>query len=159
MTQRPSADRYVVEGRGEFPSDMMRRDRSRPASDEDRAKVEATREGGLSGRDTRRITLETRERETLDERWLSFGWRVVRPLRPWNQHSGYTGPEPTEDLPPPDTRRMVTMCVLCPDDATAMKVESAMRQAAALDPAVAVEPSCIESLAAYRSKIAHERSC
>lgn len=157
MTQRPAADRYVVEGRGPFPLDMMRRDRSEPAGDEDRTAVDATYEAGLAPRELRRVSLVTRERTTLDDRWESFGWRVVRPLRPWNPLSGYTGEEPTEDVPARDARRVVTMTVICGNDQTAMQVEGLMRAAVSGRQDVEVEPSSIERLGIHLDRMASER--
>lgn len=78
---------YVVEGRGEFPLDMLRRDNAVPVSAADRALVEATIENnaklleeGEGGRLLRRyrVTLQTDERSApLTKRWESFGFRVV----------------------------------------------------------------------------------
>jgi hypothetical protein len=143
MTQRPQADPYTVEGRGEFPVDMLRKEFARPFSEEDRIKIEATIADGLKPREIRRVTLVTRERETLDGRWESFGWRVVRPLRPWYPHSGYVGPQADRDLPAPASECELTMRVRCPDRRTAMAVERAMREAAATIAGVEVEPSGI----------------
>lgn len=153
MTQRPDADRYVVEGRGPFPTDMLRKDRAEPATEEDRVAIMATYEDGLQPRERRRVTLVTREPSTSDERWESFGWRVVRPLRPWTAHAGYLGPEPDRDAPVDTGRRVVTMRVVCPDEATAWKVQNAMSEAARRFLDVALEPSCIESYCNHRAGI------
>lgn len=67
---------FTVEGRGEFPIDMMRRDRCEAADDASREALEATYEnGGHVGR--RRVTLTTDERTVTEDRWRSFGWPVV----------------------------------------------------------------------------------
>jgi len=155
MTQRPSADRYVVEGKGPFPLDMLRRDGARPAGEEDRLALEAAC-GEPPSTKRHRITLVTRERTTLDERWESFGWRVVRPLRPWSPVSGYQGPEVDEDLPAPDTRHVVTMRIVCPDARTAFATQCAMSEAARRTEGATIEPSCIEPYPEYRRALLDE---
>ena len=63
--------RYIVEGSGEFPFDMLRRDRAFPA-DIASAKAMGERNG------LRRVELITaRARDVNVKRWDSFGWRVV----------------------------------------------------------------------------------
>jgi len=156
MTQRPSADRYVVEGRGPFPLDMLRRDCAEPASEEDRLAIEAA-SGDAPATGRRRIALVTSERRTLDERWESFGWRVVRPLRPWSPLAGYAGPEPDEDMPAPDRRRMVSMHVLCDDDRTAMRVEGLLRAAVDGHAGVEIEEVSIEGADIHLERAAAER--
>ncbi len=151
MTQRPQPDRYVVEGRGPFPLDMLQKDCAEPATDEDRAKIDATYETGLQPRERRRVTLVTREPRTVDERWESFGWRVIRPLRPWMPHAGYTGPEPDRDVIPEEERHVVTMRVVCKDARTAWSVQRAMSEAARPIEGTSLEPSCIEPYREYRA--------
>lgn len=152
MTQRPNADRYVVEGKAPFPLDMLRRDCSAPATEEDRLAIAAASEGATS-RGRHRIVLVTRGRDTLDERWESLGWRVVRPLRPWNSVSGYQGPEAEEDMPPPDMRHVVTMRAVCPDAGTASAVQRTMSRAVQAMEGTALEPSCIEPYSEYRRRL------
>jgi hypothetical protein len=155
MTQRPTADRYVVEGKGPFPVEMLRRDCAEPASDADRLAIEAA-SGEPPSYERRRISLVTSERATLDKRWESFGWRVVRPLRPWSPLSGYHGPEIGEDLPPLDTRHVVTMRVVCPDARTAFSAQCAMSEAARRVEGATLEPSCIEPYPQYRKALLDE---
>ncbi|MFZ3481634.1 hypothetical protein [Sphingomonas sp. 3-13AW] len=128
-SQRPNADTYVVEGRGEFPVDMLRKDCAEPATDEDRAKIDATFESGLLPRELRRVMLQTREPWTADERWESFGWRVVQPLRPWGERVGYRDGETTEERFTPNSPRLVTIQILCADLPVANEVQSAVRTA------------------------------
>ena len=66
---------YTVEGRGEFPFDMLRRDCSYPNSEQDSTAI---------GRvmhlidAPRRVTLHAPAlRYPNDARWASFGWRVI----------------------------------------------------------------------------------
>ena len=156
MTQRPNADRYVVEGRGMFPLAMLDKDQSRPETDADQVLIDATFDDEAKARERRRVTLVTQERSTVDERWESFGWRVVRPLRPWSPNGGYFGAEPTQDVPVKDGRRMLTMHVICPDDASALRIEGNMRRAANTVVDVSVEPSCIEHMDVYMARVKDE---
>lgn len=55
---------FVVQGRGDFPSDMLRYDDCVPIGD-------------VEGASRRRVTLSTTGRQITDARWLSFGWSVV----------------------------------------------------------------------------------
>lgn len=67
---------FTVEGRGEFPMDMLRRDRCDAADEASRTALEATYDnGGDIGR--RCVTLATDERLITEDRWRSFGWPVV----------------------------------------------------------------------------------
>jgi len=81
---------YVVEGTGNFEDgvdDMLRRDRSRPASQHDAELMRAgfdhpLRRAVVNGKErevARRIKLVTREKHgtPLTARWESFGWKVV----------------------------------------------------------------------------------
>lgn len=75
-------DRHVftVEGRGEFPTDMLRYDACWPYGSADAAAILQSivvAERGV-GSETRRINLSTdwRPAPTVG-RWDSFGWRVV----------------------------------------------------------------------------------
>lgn len=81
MTQRPEPASYIVEGRGEFPLDMLRKDNSWPAGQADALAMNATIERGAP---KRRVTLFTLERFITEKRWESFGWRVVTPPAPYN---------------------------------------------------------------------------
>lgn len=65
---------YTVEGFGDFPWDMLRRDRCWPAT-EDRDSY-----GLRPASVRRRVALTTNlDSAPLVERWASFGWRVVGP--------------------------------------------------------------------------------
>jgi hypothetical protein len=60
---------YTVEGRGEFPLDMLRRDQAWPADTRSALAI------GERGR--RRVTLTAAvARHVAVARWASFGWRV-----------------------------------------------------------------------------------
>lgn len=88
---------YVVEGRGQFPLDMLRRDGADYATIGDTSAAHADR--GL-----RRVKLVTtydrpRHWQPLDARWRSFRWRVV-------EHNGFDVADvpaapsaPTQDSP------------------------------------------------------------
>lgn len=80
---------FVVEGRGEFPEDMLRRDGARPATPEDEFMIKARlgdpgdplEENGHLKR--YRVTLVTNERfAPMTARWESFQWRVVEARDP-----------------------------------------------------------------------------
>lgn len=63
---------YVVEGSGEFPIDMLRYDRSCPATEADAHKI--SREG------VRRITLLRFSQGNASpnaDRWESFRWKIL----------------------------------------------------------------------------------
>lgn len=65
-------ERFVVEGSGEFPFDMLRYDSCWPATAEDAAKLQSFY------RDKRRVELRSDGYMTpTPERWASFNWRVV----------------------------------------------------------------------------------
>lgn len=81
MTQRPEPASYVVEGQGEFPLDMLRKDGSWPAGQADALAMNASPERSAP---KRRVTLFTLERFITEARWESFGWRVVTPPAPYN---------------------------------------------------------------------------
>ena len=80
---------YVVEGMGNFEDgvvDMLRRDRSRPASQHDAELIRASFDHPLRVRKEdgyveapRRIKLVTAQKQgsPLTKRWESFGWKVV----------------------------------------------------------------------------------
>lgn len=76
--------RFTVEGSGEFPSDMLRRDDCRAATPEDQEKIDWKHGDEVPGRDEalcrrRQIDLVTTARSAPTVgRWESFGWRVVR---------------------------------------------------------------------------------
>lgn len=56
--------RYLVQGRGEFPMDMLRYDEARPFH-------------GLSEREETRVVTVIGRRRPTNARWESFGWRVL----------------------------------------------------------------------------------
>lgn len=71
---------YVVQGSGDFPIDMLRYDRSCPASESDSHQIERF--------ELRRVAL-TRfsaagKSGPNEARWKSFGWRVVG-IRWWDE--------------------------------------------------------------------------
>ena len=71
--------RFTVEGRGEFPLDMLRYDRCFPRTGED-AEMMLTPPDHL--RSPRQVTLvalarENRYWQPTEGRWLSFRWAVV----------------------------------------------------------------------------------
>lgn len=92
---------YIVQGRGEFPKDMLRRDQSTPATPADEALVDAEsgsdllEEGGDSKLLRRyEVTLQTESRTApATKRWESFGFKVLA-VSP-----GLLG-EPSEGVPP-----------------------------------------------------------
>jgi hypothetical protein len=62
--------RYIVEGKGTFPFDQLRRNQAFPTTTEDAIKLGSTL--------PRRIMLTTTEARYVDpKRWESFGWKVV----------------------------------------------------------------------------------
>lgn len=64
---------YIVEGAGEFPFDMLRRDRSFPADSESAANM-----NGNTSCSNRQVKLiATRARDIAVKRWESFGWKVI----------------------------------------------------------------------------------
>jgi hypothetical protein len=68
-TERPPHFyRYVVEGRGPFPVDMLRYDCAWPYSQESVNYFDA---------DGKRMVEVASYREPNAERWSSFGWRIV----------------------------------------------------------------------------------
>jgi len=69
---------YVVRGHWPFPLDMLRHDGSRPASEEDRAAIEALSDDHAHGRDDFQdveISLVGPSAPNT-ARWESFGWSV-----------------------------------------------------------------------------------
>lgn len=80
---------YTVESSklGEFPTDMLRRDSSRPATDADAALIEALNFGNpakdkLPERVSVTLLSESRFAPMV-ERWESFGWRVTQSDNPY----------------------------------------------------------------------------
>lgn len=70
MNRYDEAHTFIVEGRGEFPFDMLRHSSAWPA--------DTTSALALGRRDRRRVALTARTlRYVVPERWESFGWRVV----------------------------------------------------------------------------------
>jgi hypothetical protein len=67
---------YMVEGRGAFPIDMLRRDRSWPATEADATLVQL---GSLGPRRVRLLSYQLRKLWNPNEdRWGSFGWTVLK---------------------------------------------------------------------------------
>jgi hypothetical protein len=64
--------RFVVEGGGEFPFDMLRYDNAWPATEQD--------SGLMPGYEKRRVTLFTITERLTVKRWESFNWTVVEDL-------------------------------------------------------------------------------
>ena len=83
---------FVVEGTGEFPTDMLRYDSARPLRAEDQRVVNARHEGGddtplWSDPDQKlrrnRVTLVTESPNAPTHgRWQSYTWKVVEGRRP-----------------------------------------------------------------------------
>lgn len=68
-TERPAYRyRYVVEGVGPFPLDMLRYDHAHPYDQESVSYMDA--------RGRRKVVLGSYSEPTA-ERWVSFGWRIV----------------------------------------------------------------------------------
>jgi hypothetical protein len=68
--------RFVVEGAGDFPMDMLRYDTCFPATEDD-ARRAALQNG------TRQVTVIGRSlagRVPTEGRWASFGWKVIEHL-------------------------------------------------------------------------------
>lgn len=75
----PVLKRFTVEGRGEFPADMLRTDQCWPATalaaDAIAAHYGAPDPATVRQRE---VTLETAAKYAPNrQRWTSFGWRVV----------------------------------------------------------------------------------
>ena len=74
--------RFVVEGGGEFPYDMLRYDACYPTEESEARSLDSAE------RAVRRVTLEHRGEKSwkpTEGRWASFTWRVaeVISLEPW----------------------------------------------------------------------------
>lgn len=67
---------FVVEGRGEFPFDMLRYDHCWPKRESEDVVNMAPYPRGSLYRETRRVTLVGLREPTVG-RWESFGWNVV----------------------------------------------------------------------------------
>jgi hypothetical protein len=65
---------FIVEGRGEFPLDMLRRDEAFPR-DTESAHAIATPDSPKAA--PRRVRLGTHGFGPNLDRWLSFGWTVI----------------------------------------------------------------------------------
>lgn len=59
--------RFIVEGRGPFPVDMLRYDRCFPHDSADASQI-------LEPRERRKVTLTTDSPRVTPARWRSFGW-------------------------------------------------------------------------------------
>jgi hypothetical protein len=73
MSKSPSIVVFVVEGRGEFPIDMLRYDQCWPRREIDSGTIRRTNE-------TRKVELmciNTTGRKPTEARWKSFGWTVT----------------------------------------------------------------------------------
>lgn len=64
---------YAVEGRGDFPIDMLRYDRARPATERDARKITNSFIPGAIDKQTIRVVGE----RCTTKRWASFNWTVV----------------------------------------------------------------------------------
>ena len=75
----PVIKRFTVEGRGEFPCNLLRTDQCWPAGAEDAARLGAHFvTADPEGVRTRSVTLETAAKYSPNrQRWSSLGWRVV----------------------------------------------------------------------------------
>lgn len=80
--------RFVVEGRGSFPLDMLRRDECFPASTADAVRLDQTLPSGPRRKVTLVHRCARRWWEPTAGRWESFGWKVVEV----NQHVGEDKP-------------------------------------------------------------------
>jgi len=71
---------FTVEGRGHFPTDMLRYDSCYPSDQESAVNMGLTHWDDVSK--VRRVKLTKRIEPGIDpgpttDRWLSFGWKVV----------------------------------------------------------------------------------
>lgn len=71
--------KFTVEGRGEFPFDMLRYDRCHPRTGVDAEMLRPPAEPLSSPRCVTLVALarDSRFWEPTRERWLSFGWHVI----------------------------------------------------------------------------------
>ena len=70
--------KFTVEGRGEFPLDMLRYDSAWPYTGSDVSKIEARHDDGYSdSTDRREVTLLSAHGNLTAARWASFGWPVT----------------------------------------------------------------------------------
>lgn len=67
---------FTVEGHTRFPLDMLRYDQCWPKTQVDATNLAYMAQHGAYGFCT--ITMETWKGTTTDERWASFGWKVIR---------------------------------------------------------------------------------
>jgi hypothetical protein len=67
---------FTVEGKGEFPFDILRYDQCWPKRESEDSVSLAPFERGSRFRETRQVTLVGMS-EPTDGRWRSFGWRVL----------------------------------------------------------------------------------
>lgn len=67
---------FTVEGKHDFPFDMLRYDACFPASQEDAVAV-GPYQRGEAYRTTRQVRLNSYVRPATAGRWESFGWKVV----------------------------------------------------------------------------------
>lgn len=68
--------KFTVEGRGQFPFDMLRYDGCFPAREAESVKLEHFERGERTVDLIHRC--EDRHWMPMDDRWRSFGWRVVK---------------------------------------------------------------------------------
>ncbi len=66
---------YEVTGRGSFPFDMLRYDRSFPAQQSDSGKMDDTDERTVRLITDRTLQESISQRQS-EQRWASFGWKV-----------------------------------------------------------------------------------
>jgi hypothetical protein len=66
---------FIVEGSGLFPVDMLRYDACWPTTSSDSALIAIERWAVQPS--PRRVSVMTREGGLTDDRWLSFGWKVL----------------------------------------------------------------------------------
>ena len=70
---RPKGIKFVVEGSGEFPFDMLRYDACYPLNERDSYKLRSSSDVQCR----RRVVLKSLNHPTTSGRWESYGWRVV----------------------------------------------------------------------------------
>jgi hypothetical protein len=65
---------FIVEGTGEFPYDMLRYDACYPSASQD---VQSAFSFRIAPREVRRVKLVSTVKQPTEDRWLSFGWKVL----------------------------------------------------------------------------------
>jgi hypothetical protein len=69
--------RFSVEGPDPFPVDMLRYDACWPQGSDDVYEITASVDGARAHNPRRIVHLRSDLREPTEERWASFGWRVL----------------------------------------------------------------------------------